>query len=726
MHASLSNTDRDRYDIGETSNVRAAIAACLIAGTSLRHRLSVVRIPLLVLLLVLPVWPFAPAAAVSVDFPARTFYGEFTHTLYPELGPIPLFSRAAAKSNGKVKDAFGVWQDVFAGEARFPGANRVANLLEDSEGLTAGWYDVGTTRMGLLDTPNPLTPDHKSILLFTRTGKVPSTLLTLTSRTYQPLHYVFSLVIDGDNTSKQVRVKFVRSADAVEVLGYTVTPKPGANRYCFPFTPVDTALYRVEIAVTTAGVQQLAVGTAQMEVVNVFPRVCNNYVSKGVPGGSYPYHGAGVDGVAYFDTVNQWAYASGASGTYGLVTPQTPTPIDPALLKGILLEPASANKVLYNNTFTNEAWIKSGIALGDNASSPYGRNTLTKLVEDETAGKHGISTVYCSICTAPPASTRSTTVSAVVKPAERTWAYLEINSGANIVGYAYYNLLTGKVGNFWGKYANADIWKDGTAWRISLTVDAGDSWATYPGKATVNLYAAFENGVTDYQGFPGNGLYAGLMQWENNEMATSYIGDQLGAALTRKEDSLAVDLPRALASTLNLSVSLGITPWYYTGTPAKSSWYFIACGWYDFNNRFGLFFRPGSKGGMRDYFMSYIGIDYYSNSKDWNGAHQNYGMNYGTSTRAVFTFGPNDMSTAPRWGYSGSAMTVGGIYGATQTSESGGFPMLSYAALMPPTFYFGKGVAKSVTRHPMSYKQVSIFQDQMTKQQMLLESAAPQ
>ena len=541
----------------------------------------------------------------------------------------------------------------------------------------------------------------------------------LKSRPYKVLPYVCSIVIDGDNTSANVKVSFVRTSDLKIASSYIVTPIPGANRYCFPMTPIDTANHKIELALTNnKGVRQLAVGTAQMEATYLQRGACNDYVSRGVSGDAYPYHGAGVDGVEYFETITEWGYVS---DNYGLVTQQTPTQIDSGTLHGVLLEPAVINKVLYNNTFSNAAWTKAGVALTDNTiASPFGPNTLTKLAEDGNAGNHGVAAAYSSTCSAPSSASSSTTFSAVVQPAERTRAYLEINSGAAIVGYAYFDLLTGKVGSFFGQYANADIWAEGSAWRISLTVDAGANFASYPGQAVAKLYAATDDKTIAHQGFPGYGIYAGLTQWEINEMATSHTGDQTTSPNLRRDDYMDIDLPSALPSASDVTVSLGVTPWDYSGTPAKSNWYYIAYGSYDSNNRFGLFFRPGMKGHMKD--PRAIGIDYYLNSDQFNGSHLLHTFNHGDGFRTVFTFGPNDLSTDPSFGVSGSGLAIEDHYGDTQVAINRAVPSLNFNAILPQKLCLGRNKPTGAMMHPLSLKEISIRARQLSKDEMIPES----
>ena len=669
-----------------------------------------IKTPIIILLISFPIWSFADA-----DPSTRTYFGEFTHTLSPAIGPTPLFLRESGTSNGKIKDVFGAWQDAFAGEARFSGANRVANLIDDSESFVTGWWINPTvTRGSVLATPNPLVVDgRETIWPFTRSSSRLDALLILMSRPYKPVPHVFSIVIDGDNTSGNVKVSFVQSADTTVVSSFIVTPAPGANRYCFPFTPIDATNHRVELSLTSGGMQQLAVGTAQMEAIYLQPKVCNHYVSRGVPGGSYPHHGAGVDGVQYFNTIHQWGYAS---GNYGLVVKQTPILINPEFLSGLLLEQFAINKLLYNNSFSNPAWAKTGVILADSIDSTYGPKTLTKLVEDDSNGIHGISAIYCNTCGAPYSEMYSTTFSAVVESAERSNIYLEISDGINVIAHAYYNLLNGTVGNFFGQYANADIWAEGSAWRISLTVDPGPNWASYPGNAFVRLQSVDDSGKLVYSGVPGKGIYVGLTQWEINEMATTYTGDQTTSSKWRKADSMSISLPPILPLTTNFTMSIDVTPWFYTGTPAKKAWLFVINAFYDYTNRFGLQMRPGPKAGMWRNAELMWDVDYYLNSPIYDGAEIVLTMNHGDITRAIFTFGSSPLSSD---GMSGTGFLMEDIYGKTTND---GTPTTFYNAIMPDFVTLGAVSPSHAVRHPMSYKNLSIFPSQFSKLESILWS----
>jgi hypothetical protein len=96
------------------------------------------------------------------------------------------------------------------------------------------------------------------------------------------------------------------------------------------------------------------------------------YVSVGVL--SAPYHGAGVDGVKYFDTQNVNSVNS------NVVTEATGTAIADATLRGYLSEPPRDNICLYSIDYTNAAWVKTNVSVTAGiAGAPDGGPTATTL-----------------------------------------------------------------------------------------------------------------------------------------------------------------------------------------------------------------------------------------------------------------------------------------------------------------------------------------------------------
>jgi hypothetical protein len=161
-----------------------------------------------------------------------------------------------------------------------------------------------------------------------------------------------------------------------------------------------------------------------------------------------------------------------------------------------------------------------------------------------------------------------------------------------------------------------------------------------------------------------------------------------------------------------------VTPWFYTGTPAKESWLFVINAAYDAYNRFGLQMRPGLKGGMWPAIQAQAwDTDYFSNSPAFDGEDMVFPMNHGNTARTIFTYG-----STPLNGSSGSGLLIGKTYG---TPISDGTPTTSYNAIMSTYITLGAPSPTSLVRHPMSYKNLSIFPNQFTKADSVLWSQMP-
>jgi len=107
----------------------------------------------------------------------------------------------------------------------------------------------------------------------------------------------------------------------------------------------------------------------------------SEYVSVGVL--SEPYHGAGVDGIKYFDTENGNSVAS------NVVTEATGAAIPDATLKGYLAEGQRQNRCIYAQDFSNAAWVSGGggIAVTPNtAVAPDGATTADTLTASGANG----------------------------------------------------------------------------------------------------------------------------------------------------------------------------------------------------------------------------------------------------------------------------------------------------------------------------------------------------
>lgn len=635
-----------------------------------------------------------------------SYAAPLTHTLIPLVGSAPTFSRTSSTSNGTVRDVYGAVQICSASEARFQGARRVRNLVADSEALSSGWTTGATsTKSSVTASVNPLTPKRRNMVSYVRTLGDGTNHLTRNSTAYRVTPHVVSLCVDGDRTA-QIRVRIERSSDSAQVQQYDVTPAAGVHRYAFPFTPLDATNHRIIFTTNSTSQTTIVVGTIQVEETWLGSAICGDYVSVGVE--SSPYFGANVDGVQYFNTHNPWRYVSGTSGR--VVADYDPSYIPEHLLKGIMVEPLASNKFLQNNTLSNAAWTKTGCTLGAAADSSYGPSTLTKVVEDTSTGNHGVSNVWAAATSTPTDANTSTCASFTVKAAERTWCCIKIDMGGTI-GSAYFNLTDGTVGTVTGTNAAAFIAADGDAWRVSLAVDAGASYASYAGTAFAALYTATGDGVVSFTGSASSGLYVGAAQWEMNECPTSYVGDQTNSATFRNADVLSVSTTNVLAGATAWTVTLDCTANHRTDHASKASWLYAWYAYTDGTNRFGLSMRPGAKGGQPAANVDDWAGDYYPNSASWDGQDISLALTAGQTVRTVMSVGPTAVESTSGVGLLVNGHAAAVASAATKTTT---FTLSS----IPSAIYIGNERSGTSPRHSMAYKNFCVIPRQMTDAQM--------
>lgn len=257
------------------------------------------------------------------------FYAELTHDLRLTRGTgSPTMVRA---TTGYVENNDGYQVQAIAGEARFTGARRVRNLIAGSSEViaNANWTLGGSaSRTASTITFTAAAGDYVQQLLTPSEGVV--------SRTY-----VFKVLLSVASGAKAIRLGVVQQLIGTTYQAITVTTTPT----WYSVTRINTSAASTQIspiiqndAAGTSGT--VIFGGAQLEDVTAqTTQTAGEYVSVGVL--SAPYHGAGVDGVKYFDT--------DISGN----------PISASVLKGYLAEGARTNSLLYARDLTNAAWVKT-------------------------------------------------------------------------------------------------------------------------------------------------------------------------------------------------------------------------------------------------------------------------------------------------------------------------------------------------------------------------------
>ena len=208
----------------------------------------------------------------------------------------------------------------------------------------------------------------------------------------------------------------------------------------------------------------------------------SEYVSNGVL--SSPWHGAGVDGVKYFNVYN------GNTVTSKVVTEATGSNIPEATLKGVKIEVASTNLCLQSETFTT-TWVPTTLTVT--------ANTLV--------APSGITTADTLTATAGNATLLQSITSASATRTFQIWLKRKTGSG-----------------------------------NIDLTVDNGTTWTTKVINTTWTRYEISQAAVTN----PVVGIrivtnsdevYAWGGQLESQPMATSYI-QTTTASVVRNADVL--------------------------------------------------------------------------------------------------------------------------------------------------------------------------------------------
>jgi len=190
--------------------------------------------------------------------------------------------------------------------------------------------------------------------------------------------------------------------------------------------------------------------------------------------------------------------------------------------KGLLIEEARTNLVLYSEQFDNIIWNKSQSTITSNAIvAPDGALTGDKLVENTATDIHWVSQSGVGL-------TGTYTLSAYAQAAERNWVYFIDNS--TVTGRAFFNLSNGTIGTVSGSGSpSATITSVGDGWyRITMTI-------TTAGAPIFRLGLAPSDNTTNYTGNGTSGAYIWGAQLEAGAFATSYIPTE-AAAVTRNAD----------------------------------------------------------------------------------------------------------------------------------------------------------------------------------------------
>lgn len=281
-------------------------------------------------------------SAIQRLFNSASFSAPLTHSLTLERGTgSPTFTRATTAT---FQDFEGVLRTVPSGCARFQGGRMVRNWIQapTESWSNAGWEKVNISVVGTTLTAtaaNAVIYDTLALGMGTNKTAIASVVLTRVVGTGD-----IDISLNGGTT-------------------YTTVSVDGTRKSVVLTSNING---QFAIRIATSGDSIIAEFPQLEDITGRTDQTTpSEYVSVGVL--SAPYHGAGVDGVEFFDT--------DLSGN----------PIAASTLKGYLAEPAATNLCTKSQEF--DAWTKGNggagslpVVTANDGVAPDGTTTADKVV----------------------------------------------------------------------------------------------------------------------------------------------------------------------------------------------------------------------------------------------------------------------------------------------------------------------------------------------------------
>lgn len=185
-------------------------------------------------------------------------------------------------------------------------------------------------------------------------------------------------------------------------------------------------------------------------------------------------------------------------------------------LKGLLIEKASTNLVLFSDQINNVTWVKAGgTVTTDATTAPDGTVSAELLVEDTSTGGHSVTQSIVGL----PDSTVYT-VSAYVKPNSRNWIAVSFADKANVNNRVWYNITTGTQGTTNGTVTAFSAVAAGNGWyRISVSASTGTGVSV----PALRFSLGSADNTASYTGNGTSGAFIWGTQVELGAFSTSYI-----------------------------------------------------------------------------------------------------------------------------------------------------------------------------------------------------------
>lgn len=383
-----------------------------------------------------------------------SLFAKLTHTLLTDFGPLPQFYRSAS-SGGRTygHDHAGRVFRALNGECVFYGARRVENLLSSTSAFTnAYWSVIGGASVAATYDSNSAGPQAlQNAFLLTRAAVGTSGLAKASGITLRAVRHVWSIWIkSGASSTAEIRV--YNNTGASVAASQAVTTTGVWKRFSVAFTPDGTSAYVPQVfpisaASTSAG--SVYIADCQLEEKIDGSDAPSEYVSKSENPISRYWHGAGVDGVKYFNT----AFANTVDGN-GVVTEVTGAVLTNTM--GVMTYASATQQILNNDVASG--WTATNCTLTDNAAlAPDGTTTAISINEGAGAGvaHHANRTLTGLTATATTAAyddgdgggaqTRYC-FTCYLKAGTGDWMRLFVTSSAGTNYSGYFNVATGIAG----------------------------------------------------------------------------------------------------------------------------------------------------------------------------------------------------------------------------------------------------------------------------------------
>ena len=592
----------------------------------------------------------AESSNIRAKFPLRS---SLVASTYQGSDSAVVFARNNAGSNGftTVRDHLGYLGYCRTDEAPFRGARRVENLVQNSELLTTGWAVEGSTTR--TTSANGLGRRYDRATAST-------TMNTLSNMTLEPGVHVmsFNAWVESGTTTLRIRIERADTTlVATKDIALSVTTKRIALAGLVPDVAQQT---KVLIGITTGSTVHFCMGQAQFERIPSSTNHPNEYVPRGVVGAAYPFQGAGVDGVQYFETLNPCYLET--SGT--VLTDTTPggVDIDADTLKGLQRSPIAMQRLFYSSTFDNAAWTKTGVTAAQAAAvdNPIGYGRAYRLSETAVTSAMTASGAWNGSVVA---DNLNLAVSAFFKrDIGRDWVRIGLVNKANATDMIWVNIETMSVGTITSGSGTVTI-KDvvleqyPNGWvRVGFGGASAGTGATTP-SGFVGI--ADKDGGASYLGVVGNSVYVAAAQLEQADHPTAYIGNSAGAVVQRSGEC-QVEVPiTSNVPTNDFTIGVDFTPSYNTDTIRKSDFYYIAYSRVDNTNRWGTALRGGLfAGNVNDQLAAGWAQDYFPNAATFGGVNITLGLVLPPFATVSQLFGQS--SSAMQATGDGSFMSVNG------------------------------------------------------------------